>query len=562
MADSASTTKSVQETVKRYDTSWLYQKTNHHSRWERNVKLYNGKRVYESYKGISDTNVPMVFSTVETLTAALAAGRPSTDFTPQDMYQYLMTYYQTGKKPDLKALNAQYDYYWDCDNWDLKTIKTIRNGFIYGTSCEWVYWDGNKPRIINMSVRDAVIDPTINDPMDLIVNPGNHYGGRRYITTIQALKDEKVVDPDTGKLVNRYKNLSAIVPGLSNTSDTERDVKDMSIGSLTKTGDEVEVIEIWDGTTIKSVAQRNVDIESRPNDLGIIPLVIHRFIADESIIYGKSIIDPIAKEVELLNDVTNQSVDAVTDILSPQFELDPMYLEFQPLVNNAPGTVYPFVPGSLRKVDKGVVPASAFNERMNMKNEIREATGADQVVKGVTSDQSATATEIKAQLNQAGQRFELYVRMLEREGFYQRAKIVYLLMLHYQTDRELVPTNSIDGPKFRQFDPEQYDKTYEPKVQLEQTVQGMKMKEQKDATESYSVVIADPTNNLYQAKKILYPKMFDLSEEELDRIIGPEPQASPTPPMVNGMMPGAAPGSPMAMPQAVAPPQAPQEAMV
>ena len=68
------------------------------------------------------------------------------------MYQYIMSYYEAGKKPDLKALNSLYDYYWDCDNWDLKTIKMVRNGFKLGTAAEWIYWKNDKPRIISLTL--------------------------------------------------------------------------------------------------------------------------------------------------------------------------------------------------------------------------------------------------------------------------------------------------------------------------------------------------------------------------------------------------------------------------
>lgn len=532
----AKLTKSASSTLKRFERSWDYAHQNHHSRWDRNWKLYNNERYYVGYKGISNTFVPMAFSTIETLTAALAAGRPSTDFLPQDMYKYVQTYYETGKKPDLATLNAQYDYFWDCDNWDLKSIKTIRSGFIVGTACEWLYWDDDKPRIINLHARDAIVDPTLSDPNLLVTDPGGHYGGRRYFTTLAALKEETVVDPETGEAKPRYKNLDRVVPGLSTGEEPSRDVKERSLGSVMPSEDSVEIIEIWDKDTIKSLANRTIEIESRPNDLGIVPLVVHRFIADEDIVYGKSIIDVIAYQQELLNDVTNQSVDAITDILSPQYELDPAYQDYIEKITNAPGVVYPFRPGSLQRVEKGVVPASAFNERMNMKNEIREATGADQLVKGISSDSNATATEVAAQLNQAGQRFELYVRMLEREGFYQRAKIVYRMMLHYQDEMQLVPTNTLAGPKFRAFDPTQYDESYEPKIQLEAHVRSARQKEQAKASESLQVMISDPTNDLWEIKKIMYPKLFDLTEEELDRIIGHEKPAPPAMGEAEGML--------------------------
>jgi hypothetical protein len=147
------------ETLGRFTAWWSYAKQNQHKRWSRNRKLYNGERVDVSYKGLTDTFVPLTYSTVETIVAALAAGRPSTDFTPNDMYAYVTNYHKTGKKPDLKALNAAYDYYWDCDNWDLKTIKTVRNGLIDGIAGEWIYWDVDRPRIINLKARDIIVDP-------------------------------------------------------------------------------------------------------------------------------------------------------------------------------------------------------------------------------------------------------------------------------------------------------------------------------------------------------------------------------------------------------------------
>jgi hypothetical protein len=151
---------------------------------------------------------------------------------------------------------------------------------------------------------------------------------------------------------------------------------------------------------------------------------------------------------------------------------------------------------------------------------MQEAIGIDQIVNGVGEDSNATATEINAQISQAGARFTMYVRMLEREGLYQRAKIVYKMMLHYVTDMQLVPTNTMDGPKFYPFNPEQFDDTWEPKIQLESSVKSMKGRTAEQSTMAYQALIADPSNDLYETKKILYPKMFDLSEEELDRIIG------------------------------------------
>src|SRR5688572_6294102 len=335
----------------------------------------------------------MVYSTVETLTSALSSGRPSTDFMPQDIWQYVAVYAVTEKKPDLKALNSLYDYYWDCDNWDVKTIKSIRGGFNTGTMAEYISWDIDKPRIINLPVRDLIIDPNLTDPMQLITAPNDTYAGRRFHSTVKALQSVEIVDPETGELVKRYKDLDQAKPLGSPTGDTELDkkYKEMQMGAVSgttegKESDLVEVIEIFSGERQVTMVNRVLVIEDRDNIFktqaekigdknpqGIIPVAVGRFIADESLIYGKSIIDPIAKPQELLNDMTNQSVDAVTDALNPQKELDPMYADWLPKITNAFGATYPFKPGSLQPIRKDAIPANAFSERLNIKNEIREA---------------------------------------------------------------------------------------------------------------------------------------------------------------------------------------------
>jgi len=513
--------KSAKSTLDRFNASWEYAKNNHHARWERNWKLYNNKRAMVGYKGITNTFVPMTFGTVETITAALCSGRPSIDFVPQDMYKYIQsTYENDGKKPDLKALNAQFDYWWDCDNWDLKTIKSVRSGLLYGTSTEWIYMDGDKPRCMNLNVRDAIIDPSLTDPMQLWTDPDNYYTGRRYHTTIAALKKVQLVDPETGEMKPRFKNLDVSTGGGQSSEQTDKELKDMQLGSIGNDKEQVEVIEIWDGKRIKSIMNRSNTIEDRKNVLGIHCLVIHRFIADESIIYGKAIVDPIAHSQELLNDVTNQRTDAVTDALNPQFTLDPMYADWLPKMKNLPSTGYPFKAGSMQYLIKPRIDGAAFSETNLIKNDMREATASDQVVKGVTSASQSTATEIKAQINQAGERFEIYVRMLEKEGLRQRAKIVYKMMLYFIKDKQLVPVGSMDGPKFRAFDPSQFDESYEPQIRLEASVKSGKAQESQAAQAAFTAIIADPSNNVWQAKKILYPKMFDISEEEMDKIIG------------------------------------------
>jgi hypothetical protein len=81
-----------------------------------------------------------------------------------------------------------------------------------------------------MNVRDANIDPSLTDPMQLITNPGDYYSGRRYITTKEALQAENIVDPSTGDEKPRFKNLDKITSGGTISEEIDKELKEMKLG--------------------------------------------------------------------------------------------------------------------------------------------------------------------------------------------------------------------------------------------------------------------------------------------------------------------------------------------
>lgn len=561
----------LRSTMKRFDNSWGYAQQSWHDRWDRDWKLYNNKRVYASYEGISDTFVPMVFSTVETMVAALGNGRPRFDFTPSDPTQ----------EGDTKALNALIDDYWEGDRWDVKLVEAIRQMLITGTAPLYLYWDINQPRLIHFSIRDAIIDPTATSPDDL------KYAGRRYLTTLDDLKSYQVVDTDPesntyGELKSRFTNLDKLENSStpSGTEDTDKANKEMYTGSTLPNPqtEQVEVIEIWDAERVVSIANRKWIIEDIENPYlvqdravrtkrympaeedmsldpvgyeeavkqaenraqmeakGCIPFIFLRNYTDVSLFYAKSEIEPIASLQEDLNDSKNMEKDAIIKRLAMQKELDPAYEDWIDLINDDPSTVYPFKPGSLQPIMTQEIPPAAFQTQMNTKNEIRETTAIDQVAKGVTSDQQQTATEVKAQLNQAGQRIELKARMLEKDAFYYFGKLLFKMIQLYVDEPMAVRTSNLDGSEAAEFngmllpngvgvfDPSNYQDEWEPHVTLETSAQSKKYDDQRSAKEAFQILIQDPTNNLDEIKRIFLPKMMDIEPEELEAIITPSPE--------------------------------------
>ena len=70
----------VQIAVDGWNSSWNYTSGSYHKVWEDMANLYNSKRTMVGYNGISDTFVPMSFSTIETMVSATAGEKPLVEY--------------------------------------------------------------------------------------------------------------------------------------------------------------------------------------------------------------------------------------------------------------------------------------------------------------------------------------------------------------------------------------------------------------------------------------------------------------------------------------------------
>jgi len=538
------TTQNVKldSTMKRFNDSWNYAKDSWHYRWERDWKLYNNQRVQQAYEGLTNTFVPMTFSTVETIVAALSNSRPRFDWVPNDPMQ----------QKETDALNSLLDDFWEADRWDEKLESAERQNVCLGTAPLFFYWDIDRPRMIHFSIRDAIIDPTATSPENL------GYAGRRYLTSLDELKEYEVVDTEEGsktygEMVPRFKLPSKEEVTAFKHDDTDQDIKNMFLGSTMPEASEhqVECIEIWDYDTVTTILNRKFVIEEIENPYkaqakargdknpkGILPFVFLRNYTDVSLFYGKSDIEPIASLQERLNDMDNQEGDYIIKQLAPQRWLDPVNEDWLDLINNDPDTVYPFKENTMGYYSPPILPANSFNERMNIKNEIRETTAIDQIAKGAANVKNTTATEVNAQLNQASQRIEIKARNLERGAFFYMGQLLFRMIQLNITEPMVVRSTGQDSttptkfkmsngetlnlpPNTAVFDPDEYTGDWIPSVTLEIDSENKKATSKRDNLQEYQILIQDPTNNLEEIKKIYLPKISSLTAEEVERIITP-----------------------------------------
>lgn len=596
----------LEKAIKRYTDSAEYQKDNWEAKWDRDEKLYDSERWMEKYEGMTDTFVPMVFPTIETMVTALTNATLRFD-------------YKSSNPINTKSaapLNAQVDEWWDEEGWDIAIEEGSREFLKKGMAGFMWSWEMDRPCLEWYSMADMIVDPTIKRPKQL-QQPGA-YAGRRYYIRKGALDDYEVVDTDPnsptyGDMKKRY-NIPEDTGSAPEKDDDKAKVEEMYKGSTLKDASEQqdEIIEIWDVDRVVTILNRKHVIEDvenpykarhrmqleqkymdaieptgeAPEDAekalkeaksraaaeakGVVPFFFFRNYRKISLFYADSETNSIAKEQERLNDMTNMETDTIIKSLAAQRELDPQYEDFIDLVNRDPDTVYPFTPGSLKEIETQPISPNSFNNRLDIKNSIRETTGIDQIAKGGQAAAGTTATEVNAQAQSTGQRIESKARILEKDGLYWMAWILFKLIQLYQTSPVVVEVTGInhDGEMSRTlpsgkelpnntaiFDPKDYLEDWRPSISLEIDAKNKKQKDMADRRAEYQILIQDPTNNLEEIKKRYYPKMFDLDKEDLDAIITPPAPAPAEPSVLDGLgqpAPGA--GAPMAGGAAPLPP--------
>lgn len=544
----------VQKFINMFMESWTYAQQNYHQRWERNWKLYHNIRTKTEYPSQINTFVPMVNSTVNTTVASLFSGTPTIKYIPNS----------EGQEEDTEVLNDIYQDFARRDGWALKNKINGRQGIITGNYCAYYEWmpdkDGGYVHKIIIPVRDMIIDPQATNPEDW------RYVGRRFFASKKQLKQAKIYDFDTKKMVARYKNLDKVTKGIGGTERMSDKVeKDQALGA-TAPGQEdmIELIEIWTRKEVVVIAGRSVIIEEHENPhyklekakfekrkaeyelnrinaamvgeilpefdeefdeahAGLLPFAHGCEYQDVSLVYGSSDVDIIADEQELLNMMTDLNIQAELYTLFPERRIDPKYADELDNLDPAPGKVYPVPAGAIEWQNPAMIPQSAFVERQNIKGEIREASSVSEISKGITATDSTTATEIKAMLGQADVRIREKAQNLADGFYFQEAKICLKLLQLYADDTYILRKVSEAGVDFGEVDMTRFLGEYTPMVTLDVQKKLDDANKQEAYMNAYQIIIADPTNNLQEAKRILYKKMMpELSNDDIEAIITPQ----------------------------------------
>lgn len=554
-ADYKSTTKdtvkpetTLEKVVKAFELSRDYAKNHYYETWENSWKAYHNQRTSAQYAGVANNFVPETFTIVESIKANIIGG--------EQRFEYYPT--RQDQKADTKALNALVNHYWYTNNFPAESLKWIDDDIVLGTGFMWTFWDQTRGVVpLYVPLKDNFVDPTARNYQEC------RFAGFRYLTTIQQLENEMMFDEETGDMVPRFKNLKAVKDTQRSDSDeTDKEKKDQLLGStLGKDAKEkqVEIIYYVDKEKLVQVANREIVIEEidtpfkrettlidsfddagnpvqfeLPEIPAFLPFAPARNYIDGSLFYGKGDVEVILESQELLNDTSSQKTDNLTYIVNKVMLVDPAYSDEDENLDVIPGAKFFIPPGAVEWLNMQPIGADADNEMARITDTMRRATAADEIIQGKGSGGRTTATEIRAQLAQAGTRFSIKLKNLEREGLKILADNMFKLIQIHVTQEMAVRTIGQQGAEFLTFNPGEYLGNYEPRVMLDTTSAAVAEEEKQNAMMFFQMASQMPFVDPVELFRQTAEKMFDLDPQELELLL----QQQPMQPMQPGMEPG------------------------
>lgn len=538
--------------VQDFTTARDYVKKTYESIWNDCWKCYNSIRTLRGYEGVSDDFVPETFTIVESIKSNVFGGKPKFNFLPLKEEQ----------AQDTKVLNSLVDYYWSQNDMTQKMLDWGHDMLVYGNGIMMASWEGDCIHYQNIPLQDFFVDPTATQ-MNKPGTPGYpKYAGYRFLTTIDELKNRKIVNPETGEMESLYKNLEKIHANSTYDDKTDKQQKEMFLGTTleeaTAKKQQVEIIVYYTRKKKVLVANRqttiyngenpysrkestktvSVDIDGQPMPpvevkipeiKGFLPFAILRNYVDTSLFYAKGDVEVILPRQEALNDVSTQKHDALTYALNPMWQIDPQYKHLADQIESLPGAVLPIPQGAISNLERQQLGNEADIEMNRIQEEMRRATAADEVVQGVSQQQGrVTATEVNAQMNQAGQRFSTKLTTIENEALAQLGRITYKMIQIFVTQPMAVRVVGPDGIAWKDYDPNEFVDEYEPQIQLESTTKAQRAEEGQKYAVIHQLAVNSPFVDQRELMRLYFETMLDVSDNQMKKLL-PNQLAAPTP---------------------------------
>lgn len=527
--------------------------------WLNSEKLYNNERVNIGYDGFADTFIPETYTEVQQMKAHLINGNLEVEFLPTHPEQ-------TGQVDVLQDL---FNYAWYKDFMDQKLDETLTEELVTGNCYIWSYpGDKGLPCQTVTSAKDCFFDPMIKNYYDLCAWG---YGGYRYITTIEALRDEKVVnsaydpnDSESEEMVPRYKNLDQV--GDLNIDEADPLVKQereemLADAVLIDTSGLVECIVYMKSSTREQivVANRTAVIEELTGDnfpfqrkkktvqsaddqgnpvefempeiKPFIPVAPFRNIVDSNLWYARGDVEIIGPSQERLNDTQAQKTDNLTFQQNRMWALDPNFAQKLDEIQSVPGAVFTIPPGALEQIQTQPIGPDADIEIARIKAEMQSASGVNEAMQGnLQSSGRQSAYQINQTLVALGARFQVKIKNLQNEPMRILVQNMWKIMQIF-IDKEIsIRTEGPNGSQFATYNPGLYLGDWDVQVKLGATADSIKETQRQQMMQFYLLASKQSFIDQQGLFVTATPQIFpEINSKTAKGLIMP-PQPPPPPP--------------------------------
>lgn len=544
----------LDKVMKGFRNSRHYTESGFWDTWESSWKLYNNQRVSIGYDGYADTFIPETYTEVQGIKAHLINGNLEVEFMPTDPAQ-------TGK---VGVLQDAFNYAWYKDYMGQKLDSTITEYLVAGNCYIWSYpGEDGFPCQQVVSAKDCFFDPMIKNYEDLCEWG---YGGYRYITTLDALKDETVSNPEydetdesSTSTNQRYKNLDQVGTFTKDDGDpTAKQEREemLADAALQDTEGQVECIVYYDKDRMITVANRSVVIEDVDNpfqrkartiesadDQGnpvsfevpeiepFIPVAPFRDLVDTNLWYARGDVEIIGDSQERLNDVQAQKTDNLTYQLNRMWALDPNFAQKLDEIQSVPGAVFTIPPGALEQIPTQPIGADADIEIARIKSEMQAATGANEAVRGTLQTSGRqSAYQINQQLVALGARFQVKIKNLENEGMRILVQNMWKIMQIFITTETPIRSKTPQGNQWSVYNPGLYLGDWDVEVKLGSSADTIKETQRQQMMQYYLLAsklpFIDQQALFVQTVQQIFPEVTGRIAQQL--LLPPAPPPQPT----------------------------------
>lgn len=549
----------AKDVVTEWNNHWKYALGVYHPRWKDAYQITNNQRINRGYVGVADTFIPLTFSIVDSTKANIIGGRPKITFLPTTDEQ----------KAGTDILDAAVDYVWDKGYYQQRVADWVDGALTYGTSVLQIVWDVHLdiPVARFIPIKDIWLDPSAST-IEMAEREGLPFG-YRYLTTAESLKGRQIVNPEfddesaesdsNPRYANLYDHKAIDKAGEYTAQQTDATDKNMwqgsTLGDDAKTTQVEVIVRYCKNRRIEIINRKEIILDTESEIEDMYPFSVLYDYKDASLFYGRGLPDILKQLQEELNDVSNQDTDSMSYQIDSMKWVDPTFAHLIPDIVSGPGVVIPIPQNMMGELPKPAYNPKAQEKRTNLKDDMREAVGAGEVLQGVAAQQGKTATEINAEQLNAGKRFDVMIQQMETGGFQRVAKLIFKFLQKYADEEMLIRTVGNKGVAFKKFVKTEYPGEWDPRVQLDASAKTEQAKNAGMAGQMFTQYAQNPLVNLMELTKLDMRKQYGLDDQEVELLLSNPGQAGDAQasdgtaaPAAAMAQPGIAPGSPSPVP--------------